>query len=48
VTHVPPNGAVNAQAAPSRPAAVKQPAPKAQPQHGKPPKEEKHQEGGNR
>lgn len=47
VTHVPPNGAVNAQAAATKSAAAKQPAPKAQPQHAKPPKEEKHQEGGN-
>ncbi|HEY4969032.1 MAG TPA: hypothetical protein VII35_03945, partial [Steroidobacteraceae bacterium] len=48
VTHVPPNGAVNARAAATKSAAAKQPAPKAQPQHAKPPKEEKHQEGGNR
>ncbi len=50
VTHVPPNAAVHAQgAAPppaAKPQAAKPPAPKAQPQH--PPKEEKHQEGGNR
>ena len=49
VTHVPPNAAVHAQgAAPqpgAKPQAAKPPAPKAQ-QH--PPKDEKHQEGGNR
>jgi hypothetical protein len=50
VTHVPPNTAVHAQGAAPTPAAKPQagkpPAPKAQQQH--PPKEEKHQEGGNR
>jgi len=49
VTHVPPNAAAHAQGAvpppAAKPQAGKPPAPKAQ-QH--PPKEEKHQEGGNR